>query len=68
MGGRAMSDKLRTAPDVRFTHSGIGMSTHWLCFGCKKNRPQLGSKGRGIFKRCGVCLTAAAKAAQQVAA
>lgn len=61
-----MSDRIRTAPDTRFTHAGIGMSTSWLCLGCKQPRPQLGSKGRGIHKRCGVC--EARKAERKVAA
>jgi hypothetical protein len=57
-----MSDNARnTHNDVRFAPVGMGMSITWQCFGCGKQRMTLGSKGVGVFKRCGVCVAARAE-------
>lgn len=53
-----MSDRIRTAPDVNFRPAGAGMQHLWLCMGCGKSRPSLGSRGTGVARRCASCLAA----------
>lgn len=50
-----------TTADVRWRAVGVGLDIQWSCFGCNQKRPNLGSKGAGVFKRCGVCLAAKAE-------
>lgn len=47
-----------TTTDVRFVAVGVGLDIRWQCFGCGQKRPTLGSKGAGVFRRCGVCVVA----------
>ena len=53
-----MTDRIRTAPDVPFRQVGIGYNPTWLCMGCGKPSPATGSRGKGVFRRCAVCLAA----------
>lgn len=57
-----MSDRIRTAPDVRWRFSGVGITPTFRCLGCHTSRLGTGSKGSGIFKRCAACLAAKAEA------
>lgn len=45
--------------DVPFKPAGIGMSIRWRCGGCNQNRfSTAGSRGKGLGKRCSVCVAA----------
>ena len=37
---------------------GSGLYITWLCMGCNKRRPSLGSRGHGLRLRCGECIKA----------
>jgi hypothetical protein len=49
------SDQSMKVGKSGFAHAGIGMSMHFSCRGCKQPRPALGSRGKGLAKRCGEC-------------
>lgn len=44
------------------TGAGPGSSMHWKCGGCGQVKLMLGSKGKGIFKRCAACVAKRAQA------
>ena len=52
-----------SAPDVTAKQpaSGGGLMTSWRCMGCNRTVPHLGSKGKGVRKRCAACLAASTK-------
>lgn len=56
-----MTDKIRTAPDVRWRTVGTGMCPTWRCMGCDKFRVSTGSRGVGVKRRCAVCVAEKAK-------
>lgn len=63
-GGGAMSKNYSTASDVTSKQPahGPGLQSMWRCMGCNVTRPNLGSRGAGVRKRCASCLEAKGKA------
>ena len=53
-----MSNRIRTAGDVEYRKTGMGIEPLWRCMGCNKDRPSLGSRGTGVRRRCGQCIAA----------
>lgn len=51
-----MSDKIRSAADVAYRSTGMGIEPLWRCMGCNKDRPSLGSRGKGVRRRCAQCV------------
>lgn len=45
-----------------FITPGAGHQTTWICMGCHTSRSNLGAKGKGIRRRCAVCVAAKAVA------
>lgn len=45
---------VRLQPPPPRQHAGQNMT--WRCMGCGHARRALGSRGRGVFRRCSVCL------------
>lgn len=53
------ADNSRQPRDVPFKPAGIGMGIGGQCIGCGQRRnTTLGSKGRGVQKRCSHCVAA----------
>mgnify|MGYP007007272453 CR=1 FL=1 len=52
-------DNHNPARDVAFKPAGPGHHFGWSCLGCGQRRTSTaGSKGRGILRRCSVCVAA----------
>lgn len=62
-----MTDRIRTAPDVRFRSAGVGMVITFRCMGCHQIRSTAGSRGLGIAKRCAGCVASRKPAVQGIA-
>ena len=43
---------------MKRSYGGGGSSMAWRCMGCDTYKSQLGSQGRGLFKRCASCVAA----------
>lgn len=51
------NDTARPQADRRITAPGPGMHITWHCMGCNTPPNPTGSKGKGAFRRCAVCLS-----------
>jgi hypothetical protein len=49
------SDDSSRVGSRKFVSAGIGLHMTWYCMGCQQHRRVLGSKGRGLGKRCAEC-------------
>lgn len=51
--------------DAPWKPRGLGQGVSWRCGGCHQNRSSTaGSRGKGVMKRCSVCVQAKAGMAQ----
>lgn len=46
----------RTRGGSQFVVIGPGMAIYWLCMGCNTKRSMLGAEGRGVRRRCAICV------------
>ncbi len=54
-----MPSNTRTAVRDMTAHQparGVGMNPLWQCLGCGHKRDSAGSRGKGITRRCAVCV------------